>query len=305
MKFRRLTLLLSAVGAVVAAGALLAARPAPDLPALREGLTLRINQERETAGVPPLAPSDVLHQVAQSRADELAARGELPGEAETLALLNRIQMRLVRAGYDAQGWTESIASTQGDPGAVIAYWKESGNLPEAMALDYRHVGVGIASLKGVPLYTFLFAWPKSDYFARQVAPLADLEQVRAAILAAVNAARQDGGRPPLRLEPRLNTAAQKHAEDMLARVYYSHKTPEGTMPWSRVQAAGYTPSIVGENIAAGHVRVDEVMDAWLHSSGHRRNILEGRFTEVGIGLAVGTYDHRYQLLWVQEFARPQ
>lgn len=303
MNFRRCALLILVAVALLAAGK--PAPPAPDLPALRESLAIRINQEREAAGAPPLAPSEALHEVAQTRADELAARGELPGESESLALLSRIQGRLARAGYSAQGWTESIAATKGDPGEVISYWKESGNHPEAMAVDYRNVGVGVASFKGVPLYTFIFAWPKSDYFARQVAPLSDLEQVRAAVVAAVNTERRAAGRSPLRLEARLNAAAQKHAEDMLARVYYSHEAPEGSMPWGRVRAAGYDPSVVGENIAAGHVKVDEVMDAWLHSSGHRRNILEGRFTELGIGLAIGGYDHRYQVLWVQDFARPQ
>ena len=302
MNSRRLALLILVAGALLAAGPV---PPAPDPAALRESLTMRINQEREAAGAPPLAPSEALHQVAQTRADEIAARGELPGESESLALLSRIQGRLARAGYSAQGWTESIAATKGGPEEVIAYWKESGNHPEAMAVDYRNVGVGVASFKGVPLYTFIFAWPKSDYFARQVAPLSDLEQVRAAVLAAVNTERHAAGRPPLRLDARLNAAAQKHAEDMLARVYYSHEAPEGSMPWGRVRAAGYEPSVVGENIAAGHVKVDEVMDAWLHSSGHRRNILENRFTELGIGLAVGGYDHRYQVLWVQDFARPQ
>ncbi|HYG65600.1 MAG TPA: CAP domain-containing protein, partial [Thermoanaerobaculia bacterium] len=91
-------------------------------------------------------------------------------------------------------------------------------------------------------------------------------------------------------------------EDMLARTFYSHETPEGIKAWDRVRAAGYEPDIVGENIAAGHIEVSEVMDAWMYSPGHRRNILDVRLRDIGIGVAVGSHDHRYQILWVQDFA---
>jgi uncharacterized protein YkwD len=174
-----------------------------------------------------------------------------------------------------------------------------------MRHDFQDVGVGIAEFSGIPLYTFLFAWPKSEFYARQTAPLKDLQTVRASMLALVNARRQAAGQPPLTLDPRLNEAAQKHAEVMLARVFYSHETPEGTQAWARVRAAGYEPDIVAENIAANHTQVDEVMDAWMYSPGHKRNLLDGRLKNIGIGVAVGSYDHRYQVLWVQDFATPR
>lgn len=277
--------------------------PPRDLAALRGDLVLRINGERQRAGLPPVAPSAALDKVAQERAEEIKGRGALPGEAEAMTLFSRIQLRMARAGYSAHGWTESQLATVGDPGAVIAAWREDPSAAQAMDTDYQDLGIGVADLGGIPLYVFLFAWPRSEYFARQTAGIADVQAVREAMLAIVNAARVVEGRPPLVLDPQLNAAAQAHAQDMLARTYYSHETPEGSLPRQRVTAAGVSADVVGENLAAGQTSVENVMEAWLHSSDHRRNILEPRFTHLGVGIAVGSYEHKYKVLWVQDFAR--
>jgi uncharacterized protein YkwD len=279
--------------------------PLPSSPAAsKNDIILQINQERTRNGAPPFAPSKPLEQVAQAEADAIAARGALPTEAESFQLFNRMQMDLARKGYKAQGWSEGITLSAGSAAAVVTYWKSDPTYREAMRHDLKDIGVGVSSFGGIPLYTFLFAWPKSDYFARQTAPLKDLQAVREAMLIAVNLQRKAAGQPTLAHDSRLDEAAQKHAEDMLARIYYAHDTPEGKHTRDRVGAAGYEADTVGENIAAGHTDVEEVMDAWLHSPGHRRNLLDGRFTHLGIGVAVGSYEHRYQVLWVQDFASP-
>lgn len=271
----------------------------------RKRLLLQINAERARAGVPPLALSAPLEKVAQQRAEEIASRRALPSEQESFVLFNQVQIRMVKAGYKAHGWTESITVTAGGVDDVIAYWKEDASYSQAMGRDYQDVGIGLATFDGVPLYTFVFAWPRSEFYARQTAELNDAGAVRRAMLAQVNAERDKQGLPPLVSDPRLDLAAQKHAEDMLARIYYSHESPEGTMPRQRIQAAGFVADAVGENIAAGHFSVDTVMNAWLHSTGHRRNILEPRFTHLGVGIAVGGYEHRYQVIWVQSFGHPR
>lgn len=281
------------------------ARPAMDPEALRHELVLRINQERQAAGVHPVAPSAKLDKVAQARADEIRARGAMPDEAEAFILFSKIQGQLARSGYLAHGWTESLTATTEDLNGVIAAWKEDPSHQQALNTDLQDVGVGVADLGGVPLYVFLFAWPKSEHFARETRALLDLEAARETLLARVNAERAAQGRPPLVVDPRLNAAAQAHAEDMLAYTYYSHQALSGSMPRQRLQAAGYVADIVAENIAAGQVSVENVMEAWLHSSDHRRNILDPRFTHIGMGIAVGSFNHRYKVLWVQDFARPQ
>ncbi|HEX7180983.1 MAG TPA: CAP domain-containing protein [Thermoanaerobaculia bacterium] len=289
---------------------LLAAAPVPSRPvldpeALRQELVLRINKERQTAGVHPVAPSAPLDKVAQTRADEIRTRGAMPDESEAFILFSKIQGRLARSGYLAHGWTESLTATTEDLDDVIATWKKDPSYQQAMSSDLQDVGVGVADLGGVPLYVFLFAWPKSEHFARETKALLDLEAARDALLARANAERTAAGRPPLVVDPRLNAAAQAHAEDMLAHTYYSHQGLTGSMPRQRVHAAGYIADIVAENIAAGQVSVENVMEAWLHSSDHRRNLLDPRFTHTGVGIAVGSFNHRYKVLWVQDFARPQ
>lgn len=146
--------------------------------------------------------------------------------------------------------------------------------------------------------------PEQEAWDEEAAPLHDLASVRAALLAAVNAARQAAGRPPLAADPRLDAAAQAHAEDMLARSYYSHESPEGGTPRTRVEAAGCRAELVAENIAARHLTPELAMAGWMSSADHRRNVLDPRFATMGAGVAVGTYEHRYQILWVMDFARP-
>jgi uncharacterized protein YkwD len=287
----------------------LAAPPVPARPSAsshdpawwRNELALRINGERQRAGMPPVAPSAALDKVAQQRAEEIKAKGDLPNEAEASTLFARIQLRMARAGYSAHGWAESLVGTVGEPDAVIAAWKADPSIGQAMDSNYQDVGIGVADLNGVPFYVFLFAWPRSEYFARQTAGLADLQAAREAMLAIVNAARLVEGRPPLVLDARLNAAAQAHAEDMLARTYYSHQSPDGSLPRQRTRAAGVTARLVAENIAAGQTSVENVMEAWLHSVDHRRNILDPRLTHLGVGLAVGSELHRYKVMWVQDF----
>ena len=241
--------------------------------------------------------------MAQTRAEEIGRRGALPAEADAATLFGRARRLLAGAGYAAHAWMESATATAGDAGAVIDSWKQDPSFPEALRADYRDVGVGAAALAGVPLYVFFFAWPERDFYARQVAPLGDLAAARAAMLAAVNAARAGAGVPALAADSRLDAAAQAHAADMLERSYYAHQGAGGTTPRERIQAAGFPTPLAAENIAARHLTVAGAMAGWLGSSAHRANLLDPRFTHLGVGLAVGPLEHRYQILWVQDFAR--
>lgn len=295
----------------LAALLLTAAGPRPPAPPqdpelVRRDLTLLLNRERELAGVPLLAPSGPLHAVAQARAEAIQAHGGLPDEAEAMNLFRQIQTQLARAGYSAHGWAESMTTAPTGLDAAFEAWKrEDPSFAQAMNVDYQNVGVGIAELGGHPLYVFLFAWPRSEYFARETAGLADLQAVRQEMLDRINTLRQATGLESLEMDPRLNTAAQAHAQDMLARTYYNHVSPEGTTPRRRVQAAGFAADLVAENIAAGQTSVDDALGAWLHSTGHRKNLMDARITHIGIGMAVGSYDSRYRVLWVQDFGRQQ
>lgn len=109
---------------------------------------------------------------------------------------------------------------------------------------------------------------------------------------------------PLTLDSRLNAAAQGHATDMAAADYFSHTGRDDSSVADRVTRQGYAWSAVGENIAAGQRTAAEVMDGWLASPGHCRNIMNGTYTELGVGKATNTAS-TYQVYWVQNFATPR
>ncbi|MFB9844800.1 CAP domain-containing protein [Mucilaginibacter ginsenosidivorans] len=104
--------------------------------------------------------------------------------------------------------------------------------------------------------------------------------------------------PPLVWNDDLETAAQNHAEDMSGRHYFSHTSRDGRTMSDRVIAAGYTYKgfksfAVGENIAEGQMSIAEVMDGWLKSPGHCKNLMNPSFKEVGVA--------QFRLYWVQDF----
>jgi uncharacterized protein YkwD len=109
--------------------------------------------------------------------------------------------------------------------------------------------------------------------------------------------------PPLTLEPRLSEAASAHARDMLAQHYFDHRDPAGHSPADRVRARGYRYAIVGENLAAGATDAHEAMQGWLDSPGHCENIMDPRFTQLGVGFA-DTASGAARIDWVQVFATP-
>ncbi|HSX17607.1 MAG TPA: CAP domain-containing protein [Patescibacteria group bacterium] len=88
----------------------------------------------------------------------------------------------------------------------------------------------------------------------------------------------------LALNSKLNQAAQAKANDMAARDYWSHNTPDGATPWTFFASAGYNYQTAGENLAYGFDSSDNTITAWMNSPEHKANIL-GNYTEVGFGVA--------------------
>jgi uncharacterized protein YkwD len=267
---------------------------------VRQELLQLINKERQAAGVPPLRLSPALSQVAQWHAGEIAHRGSLKLPANTTEVIHE---RLKQAGYDAHQWTESLQATTGDAATVVRDWRRRDAATFRKLLDpqVRDLGVGVDRLGGLPLYVFLYAVPEAEHFNREVQGLRDLGRVRAEVLAAVNAERRRAGVPPLVENPKLDLAAQRHAEDMLARNYFAHESPEGKTVRERAKEAGYDWRAIGENIAEGQTSVQEVMNTWMHSPPHRRNILSRDFKELGVGVAFGKSGGGYRVVWVQTF----
>ena len=119
-----------------------------------------------------------------------------------------------------------------------------------------------------------------------------VEQARQLTLCLLNGERARHGLPQLQRRAQLDVASQRHSEDMVARRFFEHDTPDGVDPQQRMLAAGYPSNnaITGENIAwaAGRKASPfQVVDLWMHSPPHRENILRGEFTEIGLGLTRG------------------
>jgi uncharacterized protein YkwD len=290
--------------ALLTAGAALPVHAQGDPETLRREILRRINEERAKVGSPLLRLLDPLNAAAQQQAEEISRRGTLrlaKGSEDSLG------DHLKKLGYAAHAWTESITAGTGDLATVLRTWKsqDSGTYKSLMDNDFRDLGIGLSKLRGTPLYVFLFAVPEAEFFTRATAPLRDPARVRTALLDQVNAARRKGGAPPLRANPLLDKAAQKHAEDMLARGYFAHESPGGGTVRERAKEAGYDWREIGENIAEGQLTIDEAMDGWMKSPGHRRNILDPGFTELGTGVvAAKGKDGEYRVLWVQNFGTP-
>ena len=105
------------------------------------------------------------------------------------------------------------------------------------------------------------------------------------LLADTNAQRAANGLGGLSLNDKLDAAAQAKADDMAARNYWSHYTPEGNPPWVFVSSQGYSYQKLGENLAAGFSDEQSAINGWMASPPHRENLLDPAFSNVGFGFA--------------------
>lgn len=111
--------------------------------------------------------------------------------------------------------------------------------------------------------------------------------VASKLLNLVNKARNENGLSSLTLNSSLSNVAQKKAEDMKNNNYFSHTSPTYGSPFDMIKSFGINYKTAGENIAMGQKTAEEVFNAWMNSSGHRANILNKNFTQMGIGYTSG------------------
>lgn len=119
-----------------------------------------------------------------------------------------------------------------------------------------------------------------------------------AVLKLVNEERAKQGLKSLTLSSNLTSIANTKAKDMAVNNYFDHTSPTYGTPFQTLQHFGVSYRSAGENIAAGQKSAQEVMNAWMNSSGHRANILNSSYTELGVGYYAGG---SYGTEWVQLF----
>lgn len=124
-------------------------------------------------------------------------------------------------------------------------------------------------------------------------PTANPSQTAQQVLELVNQERAKASLQPLRMNGDLSSVAMVKAQDMYDNNYFDHQSPTHGSPFDMMKAHGIAFSSAGENIAKGQTSPAEVMNQWMNSPGHRANILNGNFTQIGIA--------NFNDEWVQEF----
>jgi len=126
------------------------------------------------------------------------------------------------------------------------------------------------------------------------------------LLTETNQQRAQEDLSTLSLNEKLNAAAQAKAQDMVARNYWSHTTPDDKAPWVFIDTVKYPYQKAGENLAFGFVTSQETVRGWMNSAPHRANILDSAYTEVGFGMADTTdyVGNGPQTVIVAFYARP-
>lgn len=121
------------------------------------------------------------------------------------------------------------------------------------------------------------------------------------ILAETNSEREIAGSNPLQLNTALTAIAHEKANQLARRGEFAHQLSDGTMVWSLFPKHKYRYRHAGENLALHFRDGNDLMNAWLHSPTHRENLLTHKYTEMGVGVAVGKFGGKRSLVVVHIF----
>lgn len=122
------------------------------------------------------------------------------------------------------------------------------------------------------------------------------------VLELINATRVEQGLAPLAIDSALSAAALAKAEDMMARGYFSHQSPNGRMPWDWIDRTSYQYVSAGENLAMNFTSASAAHQALLQSPTHRDNIIDPRYSDAGLAVVSGDFNGQPATLLVELFA---
>lgn len=158
------------------------------------------------------------------------------------------------------------------------------------------------AVAAVILLLSVAAFSLQSIFIREHAFLAAV--IESALVDLTNIDRASNELQSLKVSPVLERAAQLKADDMAAKSYFAHESPEGYSPWHWFKEAGYSFVYAGENLAVRFSDSADVERAWINSPSHRANILNSHFTEIGIATARGVFEGKETVFVVQMFGSP-
>ena len=239
-------------------------------------------------------------QLCASRAPQLRPRPQLDEAARRLSQGAKLDDALQASGYRSQRSYQWRLSGYANPQAVAqalvqGHCKTLGDAAMADVGTYRQGNQ----------YWIVAAQPFDPPAAEQAGDVAGR------VLALVNQARAQprtcGNRafnpaPPVALDAALGRAAAVHAQSMAQFGYLEHEGRDGSSPADRASRAGYRWRSIGENVAMGQTTPEKVVQDWLRSPEHCANIMEPRFTEMGVAFAVNTASEG-GIYWAQSFGR--
>lgn len=158
----------------------------------------------------------------------------------------------------------------------------------------------------VGVFAFLilgvFSLSIADHYVLRSGSLASV--ISTVLVDLANVDRSASGLGGLSINPTLVRVAQAKADDMATKEYFAHVSPDGVDSWYWFRQNGYTFLYAGENLAVDFSDSVDVEMAWMNSPTHRANILNGRFTEIGIATAQGVFQGHQTTFIVQMFGAP-
>lgn len=178
-----------------------------------------------------------------------------------------------------------------------AFIPHEGNNHHPHALRTRALKVYAALIIGVKLFVMgaVAFYPGASYVSNVTVQN---------IVALTNQARQSAGLAPLAVNGLLAQAAQGKANDMVVNQYFAHTSPANVTPWDWFKRAGYSYKFAGENLAKDFATSESLVDAWLASPSHRKNIMNANYTEIGIAVSTGEINGVSTIVVAQMFGAP-
>lgn len=128
--------------------------------------------------------------------------------------------------------------------------------------------------------------------------------LESSLIQLINQERLSRGIGTLSQQSQLAAAARVHSEDMACNDFVSHTGSDGSLPWDRARAQGYSYSAIAENIFAGSSSAQSIFNGWMNSTGHRDNMLNPTYTEIGVGYQYWS-DSTYKAYTTAVFAKPR
>ncbi len=187
--------------------------------------------------------------------------------------------------------------------AALAIWRLL-TLPQKQA---KQIPNQVKNFAGNALTSLISAQPKVSLppplrqMLGQGSPLTD-----AGVISLTNQNRQQNGDlPPLRENQTLDQEASAKLADMFKQQYFEHINPQGRGPADLAKTYGYAYVSIGENLALGNFNGDrDLLTAWMNSPGHRANILNSRYKQIGAAVGKGLYKGQSVWMAAQEFGEP-